>query len=371
MRRNIEGRATAEISLSNAAENFARVRQRTGAKLCCVIKANAYGHGATVLGHLYQELGADFLAVATPEEAMRLRMRGIRCPVLLLGYALPAFAEEAVRQNIVLTVYDRTQAEALAACGCGRHGGIPVHLKLDTGMGRLGFRPRSDAEDLLAVCRLSGLRITGVYTHFANADTGEGGSAATREQIRLFLIGAELVQDAVGHPLLKHAANSGGLLDYPEAHFDMVRAGIVLYGILPGTVSHPIPLSPVMTLRAPVISVKEVPAGTPLGYGGAYVTSRTTRVGIVPLGYADGLPRRAGEAGCLFRVGNGYAPIVGRVCMDQALLDLTDTEARMGDDAFLFGDDPKVSAAACARSLGTIPYELLTGIGERVRRVYR
>ena len=371
MKRNMDGGTAAEISLARAAENYSRVKRRTGGRVCCVIKANAYGHGATVLGHLYQELGADCLAVATPEEAMRLRKRGIHCPILLLGYAPPAFAEEAVRENITLTVYDREQAEALAAGMRGCRAEVPVHVKLDTGMGRLGFRPKSDARDLIAVCRLSGLRVTGVYTHFANADAGEEGNNATQEQLRKFRFGAKLAQEAVGRPLLRHAANSGGLLDYPEARFDMVRAGIVLYGILPGTVSYPIPLAPVMTLRAPVISVKEVPAGTPLGYGGAYVTSRATRVGIIPLGYADGLPRAAGEAGVLMRIGNGYAPIVGRVCMDQALLDLTDTEARMGDDAFLFGDDPKVSAAACARSLGTIPYELLTGIGERVRRVYR
>ncbi len=381
--------AVAEISLDAAAWNYLTLRARTKAKFCCVVKANAYGHGAAVLGTLYERLGADYLAVATADEALALRRAGIRTPILLLGYVPPAFAARAACEHLTLTVYDRAQAEALAAEARG--GQIDVHLKIDTGMGRLGFLPEDAAEAAGIIEALTALRITGIYTHLAYADEGAAGREATERQLHAFREAVTAVEGVLGRRLLRHAANSAGLLCYPDGAFDMVRAGLALYGYnaaerpvatekgiketaparkdtFPPTMAT---LMPILTLRAPLVSVKELPAGFPIGYGGTFVTRRPSKIGILPLGYGDGIARLAGAHRCMVSVGGALAPVVGRVCMDQTLIDLTDVGGAVGDSVCLFGNIPGARLCDWAERLGAIPYELLTSLGTRITRVYK
>ncbi len=361
--------ATAEISLDAAAHNYLTLRAKTTAKFCCVVKANAYGHGAAPLATLYEKLGADYLAVATAEEALALRRAGIRTPILILGYVPPEFAPRAVSEHLTITVYDRTQATALAASARGDT--LDVHVKIDTGMGRLGFLPGDAVDAAMWIRTLPSLHVTGIYTHLARADEGGGGCEATQRQLQLFSEIASSVEGIFGGRLLRHAENTAGLLLYPGGDLDMVRAGIGLYGYAPTSTTEPVPLSPVMTLAAPLVSVKDVPAGTPIGYGGTYVTDCKTTVGILPLGYADGIPRLAGARGCRVSLGEKTAPVIGRVCMDQTLLDLTACGGTLGDIVTVYGNTPGARLTDWADRLGAIPYELLTAIGTRVRRIYK
>lgn len=360
--------AVAEISLSAAERNYHALRQRTRGRFCCVVKADAYGHGAERLGRLYAALGADCLAVATYAEAAALRERGLSTPILLLGHAPPEIAESAVRDEITCTAYDYAQAAALAAAI--RSGRLSVHLKIDTGMGRLGFLPCEAVDAARAIDTMPHLRLEGIYTHLARADEGAGGESVTAYQLRTFGAVAEAVESALGRRLLKHAANSAGLLGYPDSEYDMVRCGLALYGYAPAAYAKETPLTPLLTLRAPLVSVKRLPSDTPLGYGGTYVTRRPSIIGVLPVGYADGIPRRAGEAGCAVLVGGAPAPVVGRVCMDQTLVDLTDCGGAIGDIASLYGARGACSLTDWAKRLGAIPYELLTAIGARIKRVY-
>lgn len=359
----------AEISLTAAARNYQLVKKCAARPVCCVVKANAYGHGACVLGTLFEKLGAEMLAVANPEEGFTLRRCGIQVPILILGYTSPALLPEVLEHRLTVTVYSLEEGRRLSAAMRGTRRFLPAHLKLDTGMGRLGFSFPREEDALKEVVRLPRIAYTGIYTHLASADTGKQGVAKTTGQLLAFHRGVEVAETVAGR-LLRHASNSGGILDYPEAGLDMVRAGILLYGYLPGEVIHPLPVTPCLTVKAPLIAVREVPSGIPLGYGGAYVTTRPTRVGVIPLGYADGIPRAAGERGCKVGCRRGYAPIIGRVCMDATLVDLTDTGGAPEEVVTLFGPDPETSASAYAHALSTIPYELLTGIGPRVKRVY-
>lgn len=362
--------ATAEISLEAAARNYLALRRRTTAKFCAVIKANAYGHGAAVLGTLYEELGADYLAVATAEEALALRRAGIETPILILGYVPPEFSVRAVREHLTLTVYDRRQAAALAAGTCGE--ALTAHFKIDTGMGRLGFLPEDAAAAAAWIhTACPTLRITGIYTHLARADEGTAGRAATQKQLRTFAEVTPAVERIFGEKLLTHAENTAGLLCYPAGTLDMVRAGIGLYGYTPTSEGEPAPLSPVLTLAAPLVSVKTLPPGSPVGYGGTFVTRRPTVVGVLPLGYADGIPRLAGARGCQVALHGKLAPVIGRVCMDQTLIDLTGCGGSIGDTVTVYGNTPGARLTDWAERLGAIPYELLTAIGTRVTRVYK
>lgn len=360
--------AVAEISLSAAERNYHALRKRVKGRFCCVVKADAYGHGAVRLGHLYAKLGADCLAVATYAEAAALRARALSTPILLLGYAPPAIAARAVQDEIICTAYDYKQAAALAATI--RNGRLSVHLKIDTGMGRLGFLPCEAVAAARAIDAMPHLCLEGIYTHLARADEGAEGRRETAYQLRSFGAVAEAVEAALGRRLLKHAANSAGLLGYPDSGCDMVRCGLALYGYAPAAYAKEMPLTPLLTLRTPLVSVKRIPTDVPLGYGGTYITRRPSIIGVLPVGYADGIPRRAGESGCAVLVRGAPAPVVGRVCMDQTLVDLTDCGGAIGDVASLYGAYDDCSLIDWAERLGAIPYELLTSIGTRIKRIY-
>ena len=346
-------RAWAEVRLDRAAKNFREVRRaQRRAKVCCVVKADAYGHGALALSALYEKLGADCLAVATAEEGAALRRGGISLPVLVLGYTPPQEAETLFGCDLQQTVFSLSYAEALSAAAKRAGACLSVHIKLDTGMGRLGFDCRAGAQpkDALSACSLPALSPQGVFTHFASS-----GRAARRQYAR-FCAGADFLR-ANGFELTRHCANSESCFD-ENLQADMVRAGIALYGFGCG--------SPVMTFKASIAQVKTVRRGERIGYCGAYRAPRNMRVATVCAGYADGLPRAA--TGFPLAVRGNPAPIVGRVCMDQCMLDVSGLDCAEGDEVTVFGDAP--TAEELARHCHTISYEILCGVSARVPRLY-
>jgi len=375
----IKGRTWAEIDLDALAANFAAVKKhiRGNAKLCCTVKANAYGHGATQTARLFEELGADMLAVSNVEEALQLRMAGIQTPLLILGYTPPTCAAILAEYGISQCVFSADYAEQLSASVVRAGVSLRVHIKIDTGMGRLGFPLHREGEQAehefsvcLSACRLPGLITEGIFTHFASADEGMDGRAFTLSQLQAFLGVVERLEQRGVHFALRHCANSAAILDYPETHLDMVRAGIVLYGMPPSErVTCVPPLKPVMSFCTLVDFIKEIQTGDTVSYGRTYAAPTKRRVATLPIGYADGLRRADGPL--YLAVRGQRAPIVGRICMDQTMIDVTDIpDVAVGDTVTVFGASGAYSVSELAARYHTIPYEILCGVGERVVRVY-
>lgn len=370
--KGLRRRTWAQVDLDAVVHNFSQVRAATSAKVCCVIKANAYGHGAVQLAREYERLGADFLAVSNIEEALLLRRSAIRLPLLILGYTPPECAPTLSDNEVSQCVYSTEYARALSAAAVATGKTVRVHLKLDTGMGRIGFVCRGEGcpKEALDVCSLPGLFPEGVFTHFATADEGDGGEGFVRMQFERFSAALPPLRKAIAHPILCHCANSAAIFDYPEFHLDMVRAGVVLYGLAPsGALRHRPDLRPVMTLNAVISHVKDVDPGDTISYGRTYTATHPARIATLPIGYADGFPRLAGGS---YAMGlNGQTvPITGRVCMDQTMLDVTGTDAKVGDVVTVFGGTGAHSADALAKATSTINYEIVCDVGERVPRFF-
>ena len=365
-------RAWATIDLDSAAHNFREIKKRTSAKVCCAVKANAYGHGAVELGALYQELGADFLAVSNIEEALQLRKNNITLPILMLGYTPVECVAELARYNISQAVYSPEYAKKLLEQAEAQELSIKIHVKLDTGMGRIGFKTDTATLDgIVSVCNSKSLIPEGIFTHFAIADGGEGGEEYTKRQYELFQSAIKyLCSRGVDFPI-RHCSNSAGIFDYPAFALDMVRAGIVLYGLYPSEdILNKPDLKPVMTLNAVVSHVKEISVGDSISYGRTFIASRPMKVATVPIGYADGIWRSNSNMRYAFKVNGAYAPIVGRVCMDQLMIDVTDIECAIGDEVLIFGSDDACSAEKMAEANSTIGYEIVCAISSRVPRFY-
>ena len=377
--KNRQKRVWAEIDL-NAAENnfrFIRGRLRPDAMLCCVIKANAYGHGAVRLARLYEGLGADWFGVSNIEEGIQLRDAGIQEPVLILGYTPVLCAGDLARYSLSQCVYSEDYGRALSVSAASEGVEVKIHVKIDTGMGRIGFRYREQDGDTgeldraAGVCRLPGLAPEGVFTHFASADEGEAGAAFTRGQYESFRAACSYLEKKGAAFRIKHCANSAAIMDWSEYQMDMVRAGIVLYGLKPSLkVADTENLEPVMTLKSVISHIKNIKPGDTVSYGRAFTADRNMKVATVPIGYADGYLRsNAGKSSILVR-GVG-APIIGRVCMDQLMLDVTGVAGlRVGDEVTVFGSPPALTADQVAANCGSIGYETVCVIGERVPRVY-
>lgn len=376
-------RTWAEIDLDAARHNYQTLKARLpeGVAMCCVIKANAYGHGATRLARLYAELGADFLAVATIEEAMCLRREGITLPLLILGYTPAECAPLLARERISQTVFSLSYAKALSESAHRAGVTVRIHIKLDTGMGRLGFlcREEQTCADALAeaaeACRLPALLPEGIFTHFAVADEGADGVAYTEGQKRAFLFAIQALEaDGITFPL-RHCANSAGILEFPDKVFNMARAGIALYGSLPSSVLRtPAELAPVMSLRSVISLIKPLHAGESVSYGRTFTATHDMRVATIPVGYADGYRRANGQNGACVLIRGKRAPILGRVCMDQCVVDVTQIpDAREGDTVTLMGSDgdERIPAEELAERNHTISYEIFCNVGERVPRIYR
>lgn len=370
-------RARAEIDLAALRANVRVLRARaSGAHLMAVVKADAYGHGAIPCARAALEAGATWLGTATPQEALALRAAGLEAPMMCWLWTPGGPWREAIEAGIDVSVsglWALREATA-AAAEAGRP--ARVHLKADTGLGRAGCQP-ADWPELVAAARTAEhagtARVTGLWSHFACAD--EPGHPSITAQLDTFRDMVAYAEKAGVEPEVRHIANSPATLTLPESHFDLVRTGIAMYGISPGPelgTAADFGLRPVMTLAASVALVKHVPAGHGISYGHHYTTTAETTLGLVPLGYADGIPRHASGRGPVL-VGGVRRTIAGRVAMDQFVVDLDGDEVAVGSDAVLFGpgDRGEPSAEDWAEAAGTIAYEIVTRIGGRVPRVHR
>lgn len=362
--------AWAEINLSALRHNISAIKSRVadGAKFCAVVKADAYGHGAVAVAREAVAQGADYLAVAVLSEAVKLREAGFTTPILILGPTQPQEADVVVRYRITQAVFTVEQAAALAAAALRQHTYAKVHLAVDTGMGRIGVRPGNAGAVAAAIAGLPGVWLEGIFSHFASADSKDKMYAA--EQFRRFQEAVAAVEARGIQIELRHIANSAAILEMPETHLDMVRAGIILYGLWPSDeVEHVIDLRPVMKVKARLSCVKDYHPGETVSYGRTFMAAREIRVGTLPVGYADGYTRLyAGKA--VVEIKGQRVPVVGRICMDQCMVDVTDVNGvRVGDEAVLFGS-PTLTADEAAGWLGTINYEVVCMISPRVPRVY-
>lgn len=349
----------AEVDLSRLESNIRRLRAKAGTKLLFVVKANAYGHGAVACAKRAQKARvADWLGVSSVEEGITLREAGVKLPILVLGslYPFESFLAGA-EYRLTPTVASVEAARRLAQAA--RHLGRPVdcHLKVDTGMGRIGMSPRALEEAARFLSYEPRVRVQGLYTHLSCADSDP---EYTREQLRRFRLAVRLVPA----PLL-HAANSAAALRYPSSRFDMVRPGLACYGLYPG-------FEPCLSLKSKIVFLKTLPPGAAVSYGATWRARGRRRLATIPVGYADGVPRRLSNNGEVL-VGGRRCPIVGTVTMDMLMVDATRVpEARVGDDVVLLGRQGReeITAKELAGRLGTIPYEVTTAISSRVPRTY-
>lgn len=367
-------RTWTEIDLSNLEHNYRALRAMLpqGCRFLGVVKADAYGHGAVQVARRLETLGAEYLAVACLDEALELRQAGITTPILILGYTPVERTDSLLEGGITQTVYDVDMAKALSDAAMAAGKPLKIHVKADTGMSRLGWlcgeADQSAAVEAIAqVCALPGLEAEGIYTHFANAD---GDEDYTMLQFTRFLDLLEALKDRGITFAIRHCAASAAALKFPCTHLDMVRPGIALYGHYPDPSCEGLDgpgLRPVMTLKTRVASVKTVPAGTPVSYGCTHVLDRETKLAALTIGYADGLPRLCSDR-LEVLVKGSRAPIVGRICMDMCMADVTGLDVAPGDEVEVFGEHlPIEDVAALA---GTIQYELLCAVSPRVHRAY-
>jgi alanine racemase len=358
------------VDLEAIARNYRRLRDRVAPRgVIAVVKADAYGHGAAVVARRLEREGADRFAVANPDEGVALRRAGVSGEVLLLSCAEPESLARQHAYGLTPALYDAAQAEAVAAAAERLPGTVDVHLELDTGMGRAGIRPEELDRILNSFRSARRARITGTFANLSNAD--DPASPATARQVEALRGCLARMRAAGVEPGTVHLANSAGTLAHPDSWFDAVRPGLALYGVSPSDAVDGSELTPAMSVETRVVAVRRVPAGTPLGYGGRFVTARPTTVAVLPIGYHDGFRRSfSGSVSVLLR--GRKAPVVGSVSMDVTLVDATDSGAERGDRAICLGRDGAASVSAwdLARAAGTIPYEILCGIGPRVPRVY-
>ena len=372
-------RTWADISLDNLNHNYQQRRAKipSGCRLLGVVKADAYGHGAVPISRHLCELGAEFLAVSNLEEAMQLRRGGIRRPILILGYTPPAYARDLVAMGLRQEVHSLEYARALHEELKGSERRLKVHIKLDTGMSRLGFfaydHPKT-VEELKEVAQMPKLLIEGIFMHFPVADSIDGADANfTHTQFERFTQMLSALKGVGIEPEIRHCCNSGATILYPEFALDMVRPGIITYGNAPSDeLEGALSLRPMMSLHSMIAQVRTVPAGTDISYGRLYRTKEETRVAVLPIGYADGLSRLlTGKAS--FYLQGKQVPVIGRICMDMCMIDVSGVpEAKPGDVVTIFGYDDDGTLLPCerlARAQGTINYELLCQISKRIPRI--
>ncbi len=369
------GRITAYIHMDAIARNFRNMRAniREDTQMVAVVKADGYGHGAVPIARMAEQYSYIWgFAVATADEALELRDAGIRKPILVLGYTFEEDYGRMAGLGIRPTVFTAEMAEAFGREAERQGICAPVHLAVDTGMSRIGVP--DDASGIAEAGRIAALphlKIEGVFTHFARADETDKTNAG--RQISRFTSFCDKLNAAGTEGFLRHCSNSAGILDLPQANMDLVRAGISIYGIYPSDeVSRvPVTLFPVMELKSHVVYVKTVPAGTPVSYGGTFVTQRETRIATIPVGYGDGYPRGLSGKGSVLIRGK-RAPVLGRVCMDQFMADVTGMDVKTLDEVTLLGRDgeDEITADELGSLSGRFPYELACCVGRRVPRVY-
>ena len=376
MRKGYE-RVRADISLDAILANMESMKRnlKEGVQIAAVLKTNAYGHGAVEIAKVLEPL--DYVwgyAVAAFEEAVELREAGLRKPILLLGYVFPYCYQELAKMNIRPAVFREDMLEQLSAAAKAAGKKIKIHIAVDTGMSRIGIFPDETGLDFVKkALETEGLQVEGMFTHFARAD--EADRSFTEEQLEKFVWLTEAVKERLGYEIpIRHCSNSAGIIEYPHANMTMVRAGITLYGLWPSDEVRKdiVPLEPVMSLRSHIIYIKEISAGTPVSYGGTWAPDHTVRLATVPVGYGDGWPRSLSNKGYVLIRGQ-KAPIRGRVCMDQFMVEVTDIpDAAEGDEVTLIGGDGDayISMEEVGDLSGRFNYELACDINPRVPRLF-
>lgn len=360
----------AQVNLDNLAYNFRQVRSRVAdkTKVLVTVKADAYGHGLVKVAKKLVACGVDYLGVASIDEGIKLRKAGIRKPILLLGLILKSDIRPVFTYQLIPTVCDLSLAVSLNRQAQALKQKIPVHIKVDTGMGRIGVQLHEAFALVCQISKLKNIQIQGIFTHFPLADLDR---KFTQQQIDSFnaLVG-DLNKTGIKIPLV-HAANSIGLISHPKSHFTMVRPGLVIYGLYPkkdlGLV-----LKPVLSLKTRVIFVKRIKAGCGISYGLTYRTKRAANIVTLPVGYGDGYPRNLSNLARVL-IGNKSFKVSGRVCMDQIMVDVGNYKAKVGEEAVLIGRQGKeqITAEELAQLSGTISYEIVCGLGSRIPRIYR
>ena len=373
---DLQKRTWAEISLENIRHNYEAIRASLpgGCRFLGIVKADAYGHGALAVARLLQDCGADYLGVSCLDEALELRRGGISMPVLILGHTPLEYTGTLIDNDITQTVTCLAKAAEYSAEAVKLCKSLKIHIKLDTGMSRLGFLISGEhfdegVDNVIASCNMPGLSHEGIYTHFAVSDMpGRESEEYTWEQFRLFMSVIDEVYRRGGVRFaIRHCANSGAVASYPETALDMVRPGLLLYGY--GDESGRLGLLPGMRLVTTVSTIKFYEPGTDISYGRRYTTDRRTRMGVLAVGYADGLPRLISNK-CSFAAVGGQAPQRGSICMDMCMVDLTELpQADVGSEVELFGMNNSIYQLSDAAQ--TIPYELLCAVSKRVPRVYK
>lgn len=378
---NMVKRTWAEISLNAIEHNYNVIRNKVAddTKVCCVIKADGYGHGAVELSQIYEKLGADFFAVSNIDEGIEIRKSGSKLPIVILGYTPVSEAENLAEYDISQAVFSLEYAKELSEKCVEEDCICKMHIKVDSGMSRIGFMcqefPRDEysIEEICEACCLPNLEVEGLFTHFCVSDEDAEGREFTNKQYENFIhVRVSLKKRGVDISVV-HCSNSGAIEDYPETCCDMVRAGIILYGLAPSSkLADRLDLVPAMTLKTVVAFVKEVQKGATISYGRTFTADRKMKIATVPIGYADGFIRQNAKDGYMM-VNGKKAKIVGRICMDQTMLDVTDIEdVKTGDEVVVFGtgENGEPTADSLAENTGTINYETVCLVGKRVPRIY-
>ena len=357
-------RVWAEINLDALGNNIKEIQKFAPDKdIMAVVKANAYGHGVALVAPELFSLGITRFCVSNMGEAKELRALLPAADILIFGCAEEEWFEDICALNLIQTVGDREFAGALSEWAVRNNKNVRVHIKIDTGMSRIGIETRDELSEILS---LKGLTAEGIYTHFACSDSLEADDIEfTEGQEKMLRDVAEIAGD-----IPVYSQNSGGILYHPDFAGKIIRSGIITYGCMPSTAEElPIKLTPILTLKSQVCQVKTIPAGRAVGYGRAFVTERETRVAVIPVGYADGYSRRLSHCGKVL-INGQLCPVLGRVCMDQMMVDVTGADVKAGDTAVLYSDThPELTVDAIADKIGTIGYELLCAVGARVPRV--
>jgi len=361
----------AEIDLNAISHNLHQIKNKVRpAGVLAVVKDNAYGHGAVEVARIATGISVQMLGVAMVEEAVELRCAGIDLPILMLCCILPEQAEEVVLHDITQTVCELSICTALSREAVRTNKQAKIHVKIDTGMGRIGVQCDKAAQLIESIAQLPGLTVEGISTHFASADTDED---FTNLQLERFNSVISHLNDAGIRIPLKHAANSAAVLGLPHACFDMVRPGLMIYGLYPSESSGEIQLKPALSLKTRIVHLKELPAGWSISYGRTHTTEKPSVIASLAIGYGHGYNRKLSNTGEAI-IRGVKAPIVGTVCMDQCLCDVTHIpEASVGDEAVLIGKQggEEITADEVAQKVGTISYEILCSINARVPRIYK
>ncbi len=366
-------RTFAEIDIDAMYHNLDEIKKQVGGKtmICAVVKADGYGHGAVTVAELLAD-NVDFFAVASADEAMELRNSGIENNILVLSYTHSDDYEELISSNVRLTVFNKNRARKISEVAKKLGKTAKLHIAIDTGMTRIGFFPTNEsAEAIKEISSLPNIELEGIFSHYACADMEDKSvSDKQTELFRNFISDCE--KEGIYFPI-QHICNSAGISEFNE-HFDMVRMGIALYGMYPSDEvdKDRISLIPAMTYKSHIISIKDVEPDTGISYGHTYTTTEKRRIATVSAGYADGYPRALSGCGRVI-VNGSYAPIVGRVCMDMFMIDVTDIECEVTDEVILFGSDGKLSVSVeeIGEKSKSFNYEVICGVSRRIPRVYK